>query len=128
MTAISKILSIFFIIIYLSYVFRVVFPFVDYIINYDYIVNVLCIEKDNPENNCHGKCHLSKELQKQVDESLNKDKTVVIDFIKIPHVLEFISVNLSVLKIKSKYSLEQFKPYFLPTEPLTPPPRIQVIS
>jgi hypothetical protein len=40
-------------------------PVVDYIVNYDYIANVLCENKDKPEMQCNGKCHLSKELAKE---------------------------------------------------------------
>lgn len=40
-------------------------PIVDYMVNYDYIVNTLCENKDKPELECNGKCHLSKELAKE---------------------------------------------------------------
>jgi len=40
-------------------------PVVDYMVNYDYIVNVLCENKDKPEMECNGKCHLGKELSKE---------------------------------------------------------------
>ncbi|QAA81670.1 hypothetical protein EI546_07995 [Aequorivita sp. H23M31] len=43
-------------------------PIMDYMINYDYIVNVLCENKDNPEMHCNGKCHLSKELAHEAGE------------------------------------------------------------
>ncbi|MCB9245623.1 MAG: hypothetical protein H6606_04265 [Flavobacteriales bacterium] len=33
--------------------------------NRDYITEVFCINKDKPELNCHGTCHLNKQLQKQ---------------------------------------------------------------
>lgn len=46
-------------------------PVVDYVVNYNYIVNVLCENKDKPEMECNGKCHLGKELAK---ESANNDK------------------------------------------------------
>ncbi len=40
-------------------------PVVEYVANYDYIVNVLCENKDKPEMQCNGKCHLTKELAKE---------------------------------------------------------------
>jgi len=40
-------------------------PVMDYIVNYDYIVTVLCENKDKPEMNCNGKCHFSNELAKE---------------------------------------------------------------
>lgn len=33
--------------------------------NYDYIVNVLCENKDNPKLQCNGKCYLMKKLAKE---------------------------------------------------------------
>nr|WP_262916178.1 hypothetical protein [Flavobacterium algicola] len=48
-------------------------PVLDYIVNYDYISQVLCENKAKPELHCNGKCHLMKELAKASDE--NKDKT-----------------------------------------------------
>lgn len=38
-----------------------------YQLNKEYIARVLCINKDNPRLQCHGKCHLKKQLQKAED-------------------------------------------------------------
>lgn len=46
-------------------------PVVEYVVNYDYIANVLCENKGKPEMQCNGKCHLSKELAKEMG---NEDK------------------------------------------------------
>lgn len=40
-------------------------PIAEYIMNYDYIVNVLCENKDKPKLNCDGKCYLAKQLAKE---------------------------------------------------------------
>lgn len=51
----------------------------DYVVNYDYISKVLCINKEKPKLNCNGKCHLIKELAKASDQntpsSSNKKNT-----------------------------------------------------
>lgn len=47
--------------------FKPVFPVVEYALNYDYVVNVLCENKAKPELGCNGKCHLMKELAKASD-------------------------------------------------------------
>lgn len=44
---------------------RPVQPYVEYILNQDYIAEFLCINKEKPELQCHGKCHLVKQLEKQ---------------------------------------------------------------
>ncbi len=47
---------------------RPVAPFIEYAINYDYISEVLCINKDKPELHCEGKCYVVKQLEKQKSE------------------------------------------------------------
>lgn len=41
-----------------------VLPLVDYVVNYDYISKVLCVNKAKPAMHCNGKCHLMKALAK----------------------------------------------------------------
>lgn len=47
-----------------------VVPVFEYVINYEYIAKVLCINKDKPEMQCNGKCHLIKELAKTSEKEL----------------------------------------------------------
>ncbi|NLN26490.1 MAG: hypothetical protein GX163_12765 [Bacteroidetes bacterium] len=42
-----------------------VWPVVEYILKYDYIISVLCENKDKPELECNGKCYLSKKLAEE---------------------------------------------------------------
>ncbi|MFV8342318.1 hypothetical protein [Flavobacterium sp. XS2P39] len=44
-----------------------VLPVLEYVVNYEYISKVLCINKDKPKMQCNGKCHLMKELAKASD-------------------------------------------------------------
>ncbi len=46
-------------------------PFLEYGINYDYIVKELCENKDKPVLKCNGKCHLAKQLAKATEEDNN---------------------------------------------------------
>lgn len=46
-------------------------PFLEYVINYDYIVKELCENKEKPELKCNGKCHLAKQLAKAAEEDKN---------------------------------------------------------
>ena len=56
---------------------RPVIPVADYIINYDYITKVLCVNKAKPIMHCNGKCHLMKELAKtaEQDKPLSQKKS-----------------------------------------------------
>ena len=50
---------------------RPVQPYVEYVLNQDYIAEFLCINKEKPELQCKGKCHLVKELEKQQENEPN---------------------------------------------------------
>lgn len=53
-----------------------IIPVFQYVINYEYISEVLCINKEKPEMHCNGKCHLMQELAKASDDEkpLSSDK------------------------------------------------------
>jgi len=48
-------------------------PIINYTINYKYISEELCENKDKPEmqchGQCHGKCHLKKEIKKVLGDN-----------------------------------------------------------
>ncbi len=52
---------------------RPVFPFFEYALNLDYIVENLCIKRDKPESHCKGKCYLKKRLQEVSREDASSD-------------------------------------------------------
>lgn len=52
---------------------RSLIPWVDYAINYEYIAGELCVNKDHPELQCNGKCHLTKELA-EVNQSSSENE------------------------------------------------------
>ncbi len=60
----------------LALLLKPLIPFVDYMVNYDYISKVLCVNKEKPALKCNGKCHLMKELAKASEDEkpLNSDK------------------------------------------------------
>ncbi len=51
--------------------FKPLWPVVDYVSNYEYIVNVLCENRDKPELKCNGKCYLTKQLAKEAQDTEN---------------------------------------------------------
>ncbi|KIC65014.1 hypothetical protein RM51_00750 [Chryseobacterium taiwanense] len=75
-------------------VFRPLIPLVEYAVNYDYISEVLCINKSNPELHCNGKCYLGKEIAitNDTDSSpLNKTKNSgqkLLDIYVLPEITE----------------------------------------
>lgn len=59
----------FVIIVALTLFLKPVFPVIEYVVNYDYITKVLCVNKDKPLTHCNGKCHLMKELAKEAESN-----------------------------------------------------------
>ena len=68
-------------------------PIVDYMVNYDYIVNTLCENKDKPAMECNGKCYLSKELAKENGDNDTNPLNNKNSKSEIPQII--ISENLS---------------------------------
>ncbi len=56
-----------------------ILPVLEYIVNYDYIAKELCENKEKPELECNGKCHLKKELAKASDSEASKEKPISND-------------------------------------------------
>ncbi|MEQ8217396.1 MAG: hypothetical protein RH981_04115 [Arenibacter sp.] len=44
-------------------------PLAEYAVNYDYIVENLCENRDTPSLHCDGKCYLAKQLAKESEGS-----------------------------------------------------------
>lgn len=51
-------------ILYATFALSPMFPFVEYVAQYDYIISEKCENKDKPEMHCNGKCHLKKQIEK----------------------------------------------------------------
>ncbi|MBU2976387.1 hypothetical protein [Zobellia sp. B3R18] len=60
-----------YVVLFVTFVMMVkpLWPVAEYIANYDYIVNVLCENKDKPMLNCDGKCYLAKQLAKESEKN-----------------------------------------------------------
>lgn len=56
------------IVLTLTMLFKPLWPIVEYVVNYDYIVNVLCENKDNVALQCDGKCYLAQQIAKEAKE------------------------------------------------------------
>ncbi len=83
-------------------------------VNYSFIVNELCEQKDNPNNMCMGKCHIQKEIKKSIESSNEgNNKVVIFNFLDLPHNL--ISNSLQHLSKKSKifYPFNFLKRYII---------------
>ncbi|MFI8377904.1 hypothetical protein [Leeuwenhoekiella sp. NPDC079379] len=77
-------------------VLRPAFPFMEYIIDYDYISTVLCENKEIPEMNCNGKCYLMNALAEASEkESSQKKKNNSASVELLPFIVIDSSFDLS---------------------------------
>lgn len=87
-------------------------PMIDYIVNYEYISKVLCVNKAKPKMKCNGKCHLMKEMAKAAENEtpVSSDKKMVSQQLEILFLEKIKSFKIAPIyfcktqKAKSYYS------------------------
>lgn len=105
---------------------RPLLPYLDYLVNYEYISKVLCINKEKPMSSCNGKCYLSQQL-KQAQESEKQDKKIAtVEQERTPMILyktglpEFL---VTVSNAQQHCEFHQFLAKNLFISPPTTPPK-----
>lgn len=101
----KKGLSVFFLVLYLTTVFSSLLPYIEYAVNYKYISEVLCVNKDEPESSCHGKCHLNKKVAETVEA-----KIPIEDNDSVPAVLTARDFSPAII---NRYSIFISSPFIL---------------
>lgn len=72
-----------------------VLPVFEYIVNYEYISKVLCVNKEKPKMKCNGKCHLMQELAKSSEsEKPISDKKIIAQEFEILFFQEIKSITM----------------------------------
>lgn len=108
-----RLTAIFLIFLYTVAMLRPISPFIEYALNYEYISEILCINKENTEMNCDGKCYLTKELNKQSEE--NKTNATLINLEEYPigfiHIISLEEEQL--IKERTTKNTEYCKNYHL---------------
>ncbi len=76
-----------------------VLPVVDYIVNYEYISKVLCVNKAKPKLQCNGKCHLMKELAKtsESETPISSNKKIASHELEVLFCAEIKSFKITCL-------------------------------
>ena len=112
--------------IYLLAMFQPMYPVVEYVVNYDYIVDQLCENRDRPVMACNGKCYLGKQLQEGQESSGDPTRPLPpsVDFEKLtvtgPEEFDYSLLEWDLLNSK-----DGFRPVELPmifNDPLLRPP------
>lgn len=74
-------------------------------VNYDYIVENLCENKEKPELMCNGKCYVSKELSKNNNEQTTQNGQKIsvhtIDIFLVTEDFKFINSEFKNIHRKS---------------------------
>jgi hypothetical protein len=70
-------------------------PHVNYWMNRDFIASVLCENKEKPELECNGKCHLKKQIQENSDDNPEGEEVssqMMVEFFEptIDHTVEWL--------------------------------------
>ncbi len=102
-------------------------PYVNYYINYTYISENLCENKDKPEMECHGKCHLEKTI-KEADEKESPVKGTPT----LVKIINFQEVPTRAFRLRSAYIVSvlgknnTIAPRYSSPVPeiISPPPRV----
>ncbi len=103
--------------------FKALSPYIEYVVNKDYIAEVLCVNQDKPELQCNGQCHLTKELKKAQDEEKQSSKKNVEE-VQLHYLnSENFVLNTSFVAIEKAKSLYLSSFYHFCMESTTPPPR-----
>ena len=78
-----------------------VLPFIEYYTFKEYIVNNLCINRNNPKSCCEGKCYLEKRIKENnSDNSTEKQNSVVPQLKRIEYRLpEKCNFSFNILEI-----------------------------
>ena len=71
-------------VLYSLYIFGGLGTYVNFLIQQEYIASVLCVNKDIPEMDCHGKCYFTKEFSKITEE----ENSTLLPDLKIPRYFE----------------------------------------
>ncbi|WP_266202336.1 hypothetical protein [Pontibacter kalidii] len=87
----SYVFGLGFLVVYLLTTFRFLAPVVHYQLDYTYISEVLCLNRDQPELQCKGKCQLRKNLaplnRHQQKEALQHLASAFQPVEDVPHLL-----------------------------------------
>ena len=86
-----------------------VLPVLEYVVNYEYISKVLCINKDKPKMHCNGKCHLMQELAKVSDaeKPISSDKKGISQIIEVLFFEEIKSFRIKPIYFGTKEKINK---------------------
>ena len=112
--------------LYLLALVQPAIPILEYLINYDYIVNELCENRDKPILACNGKCYLGDQLDMQLDLSSEQQlplppKVDLEKFISLVKDIPNVTLKADLSKDKLPEYHDFLKEKLFSDTPLKPP-------
>jgi hypothetical protein len=79
-------------------------PVIGYVVNYEYITKVLCVNKEKPKLHCNGKCQLMKELAKtsESENPISSNKKTANQELEVLFFEEIKSIKITALFFDEK--------------------------
>lgn len=105
----KRIISIALLSILLSYSFNQVGIFIEYVSDIETFTELYCENKDKPEMQCNGKCHLADQLAENEEQKQRKEVTSPTEII-----LYFSPSNVEVSEAKDFFIERKFNFYYNP--------------
>lgn len=103
---------------------RPLWPIVNYVANYDYIVENFCENINKPQLKCNGQCYLMKQLAKQTSEEKSNpfekgkksESSEIVYFEKYQYQIPWIIQGAPIEEVLYSFnlSLNEFSSIFLP--------------
>lgn len=126
----KTLITIFFLFVFCYSGMRSIVPFFNYAINYSYIAEVLCINKENEVLKCNGKCQLTKEILENEREGTSeypqpifeKLTTLFLENQEFPEWQKLSYTTKPVFNNPKDFYNNNFN------KPLLPPPKMCFIS
>ncbi len=85
-------------------------PVLDYLLNYNYIVNELCENRNKPILACNGKCYLEKQVEQKLNLSHNKELPIppTVDYEKFSSIKE-VKFSYVLIEVDQYHTLPYFQ-------------------
>ena len=123
----SRVFAILILSVHCLVIFRPFSPYLEYAVNYDYITKVLCENREKPELNCHGSCHLSKEIKKAMEKEEDPMNSSTVSSVKLPLFITATQVSGNADRGLELLEKKSIQPSTIVTQysgkPATPPPK-----
>ena len=92
--------------LYLLLLMQPALPFIEYFVNYDFIVQELCENKDKPILSCNGKCYLEDQVKEHNTSLEHHQQMPEMPSFDLSTLPVFLLVKNSLLKIESFVKME----------------------